>query len=97
MQQLLPGEDVIYFGDSANVPYGNKDRSEILALMNKIQDNVLKYVMEIDFYHLPRIYVIINLLLVHNFTLILNLLLQKMAKKNVNVYINFIMKMMKKK
>ena len=38
MQQLLPGEDVIYFGDSANVPYGNKDRSEILALMNKILD-----------------------------------------------------------
>ena len=38
MQQLLPGEDVIYFGDSANVPYGNKDRSEILALMNKIRD-----------------------------------------------------------
>ena len=38
MQELLPGEDVIYFGDSANVPYGNKTKAEILDLVNRILD-----------------------------------------------------------
>lgn len=38
LQTLLPGEDIIYFGDSANVPYGNKEKPEILRLMNNILD-----------------------------------------------------------
>lgn len=38
LQTLLPGEDIVYFGDSANVPYGNKEKPEILRLMNKILD-----------------------------------------------------------
>ena len=31
LQRILPGEDIIYFGDSANCPYGNKtsDRSDL--------------------------------------------------------------------
>lgn len=38
LQELLPGEDILYFGDSANVPYGNKEKPEILRLMNNILD-----------------------------------------------------------
>lgn len=30
--RLMPNADIIYFGDSANVPYGNKTESEIIDL-----------------------------------------------------------------
>lgn len=39
LQRLLPGEDIIYFGDSANVPYGNRSEDEIFALTM----NMLRY------------------------------------------------------
>ncbi len=32
LQRLLPGEDIIYFGDSANCPYGNKTGDQIFDL-----------------------------------------------------------------
>ena len=32
LQRLLPGEDLLYFGDSANCPYGNRSSDEILSL-----------------------------------------------------------------
>ncbi len=32
LQRLLPGEDIIYFGDSANCPYGNKTGDQIFEL-----------------------------------------------------------------
>lgn len=32
VQKLLPGEDLIYFGDGAHVPYGNHSRAEIVEL-----------------------------------------------------------------
>ncbi len=32
LQRLLPGEDIIYFGDSANCPYGNRTADDIFAL-----------------------------------------------------------------
>ena len=32
LQKILPGEDIIYFGDSANCPYGNKTSEQIAAL-----------------------------------------------------------------
>lgn len=32
LQRLLPGEDIIYFGDSANCPYGNKSKEQIVQL-----------------------------------------------------------------
>lgn len=38
LQELLPGEDIIYFGDNKNVPYGNKSKDEILALALKMID-----------------------------------------------------------
>ena len=32
IQKFLPNEDLIYFGDSANVPYGNRTSDKILSL-----------------------------------------------------------------
>jgi glutamate racemase len=32
VQQLLPGEDLIYFGDGAHIPYGNHSQEKIVAL-----------------------------------------------------------------
>ncbi|MFV0496827.1 MAG: glutamate racemase [Candidatus Fimivivens sp.] len=32
LQRILPGEDIIYFGDSANCPYGNKTSEQIAQL-----------------------------------------------------------------
>ena len=31
LQRILPGEDIIYFGDSANCPYGNKTSDQIFS------------------------------------------------------------------
>ncbi|MBQ9647381.1 MAG: glutamate racemase [Oscillospiraceae bacterium] len=36
LQRLLPGEDIVYFGDSANVPYGNRSEDEIFLLTMKM-------------------------------------------------------------
>ena len=36
LQRLLPGEDIVYFGDSANVPYGNRSGDDIFALTMKM-------------------------------------------------------------
>jgi glutamate racemase len=30
--RLLPGEDIVYFGDSANAPYGNRTEEDVRAL-----------------------------------------------------------------
>ncbi|MBQ9721751.1 MAG: glutamate racemase [Oscillospiraceae bacterium] len=32
LQRILPGEDIIYFGDSAHCPYGNKTSDQIFEL-----------------------------------------------------------------
>lgn len=39
LQELLPGEDIVYFGDNKNVPYGNRSKEEIRGLTN----NILKF------------------------------------------------------
>ena len=36
IQKLLPEEDVVYFGDSAHVPYGNRSEDEIFELTMKM-------------------------------------------------------------
>lgn len=36
VKQLMPQEDIIFFGDSLHCPYGNKSEEEILQLTNKI-------------------------------------------------------------
>ena len=32
LQRLLPGEELLYFGDGANIPYGNHSREQIVTL-----------------------------------------------------------------
>jgi len=36
LQKILPGEDIIYFGDSANCPYGNRSKEQIIQLSKKM-------------------------------------------------------------
>ena len=36
LQRLLHGEDIVYFGDSANVPYGNRSEDAIFSLTMKM-------------------------------------------------------------
>ncbi len=36
LRELLPGEDIIYFGDTARVPYGPRPPQQILAFMQQI-------------------------------------------------------------
>lgn len=38
VQRLLPGEDLVYFGDGANVPYGNHSRERIMEMTRYILD-----------------------------------------------------------
>jgi len=38
LQALLPKEDIIYFGDNKNVPYGNKSQEEIISLTKSMLD-----------------------------------------------------------
>lgn len=44
LEKLMPGEKIIYLGDSANMPYGEKDRREILQLSK----NNLEFLLEKD-------------------------------------------------
>ena len=32
VQRLLPGEDLIYLGDGAHIPYGNHPEKQIVAM-----------------------------------------------------------------
>ena len=36
LQKVLPNESFLYFGDTANLPYGTKTSSEILQLVRAI-------------------------------------------------------------
>jgi len=38
LQDLLPKENIIYFGDSKNVPYGSKSQEEIICLTKRMLD-----------------------------------------------------------
>ncbi len=38
MQEMLPGESVIYFGDSLRMPYGNRTKEEIVFYAQKMID-----------------------------------------------------------
>lgn len=41
IRELLPDEDLIYIGDSANAPYGTKDKSEVLRLSQNICNDLI--------------------------------------------------------
>lgn len=38
VQRMLPKEDIIYYGDGKNVPYGNRSEADILHLVRQILD-----------------------------------------------------------
>jgi glutamate racemase len=42
LQQQMPQEDFIYFGDSLNAPYGARDEAEILHLIRQASDTLLQ-------------------------------------------------------
>ncbi|MFQ6677342.1 MAG: glutamate racemase [Fidelibacterota bacterium] len=42
IQKLLPNESIIYFGDTARVPYGNKSKELIIEYSNDITDYLIK-------------------------------------------------------
>ena len=46
MQKLMPGEDIVYFGDSKNIPYGNRTEEEIylltMAMLKFLEDKEVK-------------------------------------------------------
>ena len=41
MASLLPNESFVYFGDSANAPYGEKSRDQVMRLSRRIVDDML--------------------------------------------------------
>ena len=41
LRKLLPGEDFIYYGDSANAPYGDKTESQVCELAWRVTQNLL--------------------------------------------------------
>src|SRR5688572_21990204 len=42
IKQLLPSENIVYFGDTAHLPYGDKSEAAIQAYSIKIADVLLK-------------------------------------------------------
>jgi glutamate racemase len=42
VRKYLPSEDIIYFGDTARVPYGNKSRSTIIRFSREIMSFMIK-------------------------------------------------------
>ncbi len=42
IRHLLPGENLIYFGDSANAPYGEKTRQQVRKLSTRICDTLVE-------------------------------------------------------
>ena len=42
VRKHLPNEDIIYFGDTARVPYGNKSRATVIRFSREIMDFLVK-------------------------------------------------------
>ncbi len=40
---LMPAEDYIYYGDSANAPYGIRPTEEILQLSDTVMDELMEH------------------------------------------------------
>jgi len=43
LMRLLPGEDIVYFGDTARVPYGTKSREAIIRFSHENTEFLLKH------------------------------------------------------
>ena len=50
---LLPQEDFLYFGDSANAPYGERSLEEVRALSMAAADRLLKQGVKAQLRHRP--------------------------------------------
>ncbi len=42
LKELMPGENYIYYGDSANAPYGEKTPEELLDLTTRVCESILE-------------------------------------------------------
>lgn len=42
LMEILPKENIVYFGDNKNVPYGNKSEAEIYKLTKKMMDFLIE-------------------------------------------------------
>ena len=42
IQQQLPGEDIIYIGDTAHLPYGEKSVSQLIEYARRIMDFLME-------------------------------------------------------
>lgn len=47
VHKCLPREDIIYFGDTARVPYGNKSRNTIIRFAREIMEFMIKHRVKI--------------------------------------------------
>ena len=43
VMQVMPGEDIIYFGDTGRVPYGNRSRETIIRYTKEDIEFLLKH------------------------------------------------------
>jgi len=43
IRQILPGEQIVYFGDTAHLPYGDKSEEAIRGYSRKITEFLLGY------------------------------------------------------
>src|SRR5258706_1815883 len=43
LRQILPHEDIIYFGDTARVPYGSKSGPTVISFVRQIVNYLLRY------------------------------------------------------
>ncbi len=43
LRRALPGEDFIFFGDTAHAPYGTKSQAEVLTLVTRVMERLLGY------------------------------------------------------
>lgn len=41
LRRELPGENFLFYGDTANAPYGTKSRDEVMACINRIMEHLL--------------------------------------------------------
>ena len=43
VKKYLKNEDIVYFGDTARVPYGNKSKSTVIRFANEIMEFLVKH------------------------------------------------------
>ena len=50
--EAMPGEDIIYFGDNLNAPYGNKSKPELIDIaVNNVTNNFFIFLCKMIIYY----------------------------------------------